>query len=352
MADDPPRVLFVEDDSGKRYVIARQLRAAGFEIAEAATGAEGLARLSPELDIAILDIKLPDMYGWDVCKQIKENPQTASIMVLELSATLATAQDRALGLELGADAYLVHPVELVELIATLRALHRLRRAERERERHRELFLGTVGHDLRNPLQTIMTAAQMLEESQTLTASERRTVATIDRTAERMRRLIDQMLTFTQGVAGGVPVRRELVDLRELCHAAVRELAASQEIAIEGQLAVPIAIDGDRMTQLVDNLVTNAIRYGRGRVMLQISRDADHAVIAVHNHGKPIAPDQLATLFDPYKRAARSPGGVGLGLYIVEQIARAHGGTVRVTSTAEAGTTFEVRIPITTATGGR
>jgi signal transduction histidine kinase len=352
MADKLPRVLFIEDDIGKRYVIAHQLRAAGFEIFEATTGAEGLATLSPELDIAILDIKLPDMYGWDVCRRIKENPQTASIMVLELSATRATAQDRALGLELGADAYLVHPVELIELIATLRALHRLRQAERERERHRELFLGTVGHDLRNPLQTIMTAAQMLEESQTLTASERRTVATIERTAERMRRLIDQMLTFTQGVAGGVPVRRELVDLRELCHVAVREHAASREIVIEGQLAVPIAIDAERMTQLVDNLVTNAIRYGQGRVTLRISRDADHAVIAVHNYGNPIAPDQLATLFDAYKRAARSPGGVGLGLYIVEQIARAHGGTVRVTSTAEAGTTFEVRIPITTATGGR
>ena len=71
-------------------------------------------------------MKLPDMYGWDICRKIKENPQTASIMVLELSATLATPHDRARGLELGADAYLIHPVELVELVATLRALFRLR----------------------------------------------------------------------------------------------------------------------------------------------------------------------------------------------------------------------------------
>jgi signal transduction histidine kinase len=352
MADKPPRVLFVEDDAGKRYVISRQLRAAGFEIVEAATGAEGLAKLSPALDIAILDIKLPDMYGWDICKRIKEDPQTAPIMVLELSATRATAQDRARGLELGADAYLVHPVELVELIATLRALHRLRRSERERERHRELFLGTVGHDLRNPLQTIMMAAQMLAESQTLTQPERRIVATIERTAERMRRLIDQLLIFTQGVAGGVPVHREPVDLLELCRAVVHEHANREiEVEVDAQLAVPIEIDGERVTQLVDNLVTNALRYGTGKVTLRVLREADPAVIAVHNYGTPIAPDQLATLFDPYKRAARSRGGVGLGLYIVEQIARAHGGTVQVTSTAEAGTTFEVRLPITTASGG-
>jgi signal transduction histidine kinase len=345
MVDRVPRVLFVEDDIGKRYVIARQLRAANFEIVEAATGTEGLARLTPELDIAILDIKLPDMYGWDICRKIKEDPQTASIMVLELSATLATPHDRARGLELGADAYLVHPVELVELVATLRALYRLRRAERERERQRELFLGTVGHDLRNPLQTILTATQLLETSRALGASERRIVSTIERTADRMRRLIDQLLIFTQGAAGGVPVQRQPLNLGELVRAAVREHAVSHDIVVGNALAAPVSVDPERVTQLLDNLVTNAIRYGTGRVTIRLSREADHALIAVHNSGPPIPPDKLDTLFDPYRRATSSQGGVGLGLYIVDQIARAHGGSTQVTSTAEAGTTFTVRLPI-------
>lgn len=345
MVDRTPRVLFVEDDIGKRYVIARQLRAAGFEIVEVTTGAEALATLTPDFDIAILDMKLPDMYGWDICRRIKENPQTASVMVLELSATLATPHDRARGLELGADAYLVHPVELVELVATLRALHRLRRAERERERQRELFLGTVGHDLRNPLQTILTASQVLAASQTLGGSERRIVSTIERTADRMRRLIDQLLVFTQGAAGGVPVQRQMVDLGELVRAAVREHAAGHDIVIDSALATPVSIDPERFTQLIDNLVTNAIRYGSGRVTIRLSREADRAVIAVHNGGEPIPPSKLDTLFDPYRRATSSQGGVGLGLYIVDQIARAHGGIVDVTSTAEAGTTFTIQLPI-------
>jgi signal transduction histidine kinase len=344
MVDRPPRVLFVEDDIGKRYVIARQLRAANFEIVEATTGAEALANLTPELDIVILDMKLPDMYGWDICRTIKENPQTASVMVLELSAALVTPHDRARGLEMGADAYLVHPVELVELIATLRALYRVRQAERDRERDRELFLGTVGHDLRNPLQTIVTATQVLAASQALGASERRVVSTIERTADRMRRLIDQLLTFTQGAAGGVPVHRQVVDLGELVRAAVREHAAGHDIAIDDQPAAPISIDPERITQLLDNLVTNALRYGTGRVTIRLSREADRAAIAVHNGGEPIPPGKLATLFDPYRRATRSQGGVGLGLYIVDQIARAHGGSVHVTSSAEAGTTFTVQLP--------
>ena len=345
MADKPTRVLFVEDDIGKRYVIARQLRAAGFDLVEAATGAEGLTKLSPEIDIAILDVKLPDMSGWDICKRIKQNPATASIMVLELSATLATAEDRARGLELGADAYLVHPVVIIELIATLRALYRLRKAERERERHRELFLGTVGHDLRNPLQTIFTATQVLAESPNLGALERRTIATIERTAERMRRLIDQLLIFTQGVAGGVPIHHESVDLGELCRGVAHEHGAQREVVVEDQLRAAVEADGERLTQLVDNLVTNAIRYGTGPITIRVARAAAGCAISVHNRGTPIDPEQIATLFDPYKRAVKKPGGVGLGLYIVEQIARAHGGAVAVTSTAEAGTTFEVQLPM-------
>lgn len=344
MGDRPPRVLFVEDDVGKRYVIARQLRDEGFDITEAATGSEGLAKLSPEFDIAILDMRLPDMHGSDICRKIKETPQTSSIMVLELSATFATPHDRARGLELGADAYLVHPVELVELVATLRSLLRLRQAERERERHRELFLGTVGHDLRNPLQTIMTATQVLSASAVLGAAERRVVSTIERTAERMRRLIDQLLTFTQGAAGGVPVQRQLVELGDLARAAVREHATSNDIAIVNELTGPISVDPERLTQLLDNLVTNATRYGTGRVTVRLAREADQVVISVHNGGAPIPPGKLDTLFDPYRRATSSRGGVGLGLYIVDQIARAHGGTVQVSSTAEAGTTFTILLP--------
>lgn len=344
MADNP-RVMFVEDDVGKRYVIARQLRAAEFEVVEAATGAEALAKLTPEFDVALLDMKLPDMYGWDLCKRIKENPQTSSIMVLELSATLATAQDRARGLELGADAYLVHPVEMIELIATLRALYRLRRAERDRERHRELFLGTVGHDLRNPLQTILTATQVLSGSRALGDGERKVVATIERTAERMRRLIDQLLIFTQGVAGGVPVQRQPVDVGDLVRAVAREHGGRREIEVDDRLGGALDVDPERITQLVDNLVTNAIRYGSGTVTVRLTREGDTAEISVHNLGTPIPPGKLDTLFDPYRRASSTRGGVGLGLYIVDQIARAHGGKVHVTSTAEDGTTFAVRLPV-------
>jgi len=178
---------------------------------------------------------------------------------------------------------------------------------------------------------------------TLEAMRAFTAARDERTPDELW-LCEHAPVFTQGVAGGVPVHRETVALGDLCRTVIHELAA-HEIVLDDQLGVPISVDPERISQVIDNLVTNAVRYGTGPVTVKLSRDGNFAEIAVHNDGPPIPREKLATLFDPYRRATSSRGGIGLGLYIVEQIARAHGGTVHVTSTAAHGTTFAVRIPM-------
>ena len=126
---DAPRVLVVDDTEGNRYAVARLLRGAGMVVSEAATGGEAL-RLVKELpDVVVLDIKLPDMTGYDVCREIKGSPVTGSIPVMHLSASYIENADRAYGLEAGADAYLTHPVDPTLLLATVRALMRAGRAE-------------------------------------------------------------------------------------------------------------------------------------------------------------------------------------------------------------------------------
>ena len=346
MNDSKPRVLFVEDDIGKRYVIARQLRMAGFEIDEAATGQEGLARVSPRHDVAILDVKLPDMDGWDLCKKIKSNPETAQVKVLELSATLATAEDRAHGLELGADCYLVHPVEIVELVAALRALIRLRSAERDRMRAQELLIATLGHDLRNPLNVISTGLSALIDSPALSDGDRATVQRLDRTAERMHRMIEQLMVFAQTLGGEViPVSRVQIDLGELVSQVVRDTrhSTARKIDVTVDLTDKVLGDLDKLNRLVDNLLANAIRHSDGPVKISVDRDGNHARLIFHNAGG-IPPQLLDNLFDPYTRSSRT-GGTGLGLYIVNQIARAHGGTVAVRSSEHEGTTFTVKLPL-------
>ena len=162
----------------------------------------------------------------------------------------------------------------------------------------------------------------------------------------MRRLIDQLMVFAQTLAGGRPVLAEPVDLHELVKQVVQEArhTTKHPIELDCTLDQPVLGDPDKLMRLVENLVLNAIRHGEGTVSVQLVRDDTHAKLAIHNGGPAIPEDQRAALFAPFTRTKES-GGVGLGLYIVDQIARAHRGTVRVESSEQAGTTFTVRLPL-------
>ncbi|MEH1865878.1 MAG: response regulator [Nostoc sp.] len=130
MSEPQVIILHIDDHEANRYVVTRILQNAGFTVVEAATGAAGLkAAVEHQPALVILDVKLPDINGFEVCRQIKANPETAFIPVLHLSASFVQSQDKAEGLDSGADGYLVQPVEPIELLATVRSLLRIRRAE-------------------------------------------------------------------------------------------------------------------------------------------------------------------------------------------------------------------------------
>lgn len=123
-------ILHVDDNETNRYVVKRMLKQAGFKIVEAATGEAGLELVAAQPpDLIILDVQLPDINGFEVCRRIKANPATTFIPILHLSASLVDSRDKAQGLDSGADGYLTQPVESIELIATVRSLLRIRRAE-------------------------------------------------------------------------------------------------------------------------------------------------------------------------------------------------------------------------------
>lgn len=125
------KILNVNDDDSNRYALSRILRKAGFEVLEAVTGAEALQQLADRPDLVLLDVQLPDLSGFEVCQRIKGDPATAGVAVVHLSAHFVETEDRAQGLDCGADAYLVHPVEARELVATVKAMLRVRSAEQE-----------------------------------------------------------------------------------------------------------------------------------------------------------------------------------------------------------------------------
>jgi signal transduction histidine kinase len=231
-----------------------------------------------------------------------------------------------------------------------------RLAERARERQeqlRETFVGILGHDLRTPLMVIMTASELLGE-QAESPETRKIAERLGRAAHRMRRLIEDMLDLTLSrIGGGIPVTIAPTDLEQVVRPAIDELIAASPVQVE------ISVEGDvggvwdeaRLEQVVTNLLRNAVEHGATEKPVRVSIDGSgaHRVrLSVKNHGPPIAPELIPTLFDPFRRGivgqhARGTG-VGLGLYITDQIVSAHGGAISVSSSERDGTIFTVELP--------
>lgn len=220
---------------------------------------------------------------------------------------------------------------------------------------RERFIGILGHDLRNPLQSITMSAELLMSAGQLDDLQRRSVLRISNAADRMARMINDLLDFTRGRMGGeFPITRVRCDVHAVCRQVIEELTAGHP---ERKLSFESSGDGwgnfdpDRLAQLVSNLAANALKHGDPNrpVKVTVQDHGSELSIAVHNEGKPIPEDQVSRLFDPFVQLpgdGRRPAsdGLGLGLYITQLIVQAHGGSVSVRSTAEEGTTFLVRLP--------
>ena len=158
-------ILNVDDSEGARYAKSRILTRAGFTVIEAADGNSALLRAREDKpDLVLLDVKLPDINGFEVCRLLKADPETRAVLVLQTSASYIGVADKIRALEGGADNYLFEPIEPEELVANVKALLRLGKVERELrdvDRRKDEFLATLAHELRNPLGPIRNAVELL-----------------------------------------------------------------------------------------------------------------------------------------------------------------------------------------------
>ena len=249
------------------------------------------------------------------------------------------------------------------------ALERARSHEAERVaraqaveigRLQEQLIAVVGHDLRSPLTAITTTAAALARRGGLDERQAVGLERIAGSAARMGAIIRDLLDLSVARSGrGLPVHREATDLAELARRAVQEAEAG---GAEGRLSLrsqgDSRVDADpvRLGQVLANLMDNALQHGAGSpVEVTVDGRPAEVLLQVHNGGPPIEPDLLPHVFEPFRRGevrAAEGGGrsasIGLGLFIVWEIMRAHGGTVAVRSSAAEGTTFEARLPRTPA----
>jgi PAS domain S-box-containing protein len=225
---------------------------------------------------------------------------------------------------------------------------------RQRADFERQLIGIVSHDLRNPLQAIQLSAATLLRRAGQDDRQTTAILRISNTAERMTRMIRDLLDFTRArLGGGLVLERRPLDLHALARQVVDEVQLAhpgRDVEVTSHGDAQGTWDEDRLAQLLGNLLNNAIAYGTPKSPVRVeTRGLDGDVLLeVANQGEPIAPEQLKRLFRPFERgenlAASAGRSIGLGLYIVDAIVRAHGGRIDVRSTAEEGTTFTVRLP--------
>ena len=219
------------------------------------------------------------------------------------------------------------------------------------DRFRDQFIGVLSHDLRTPLGAITAGAALLASPEDNPQRRSWGVTRIMNSAQRMERMVGDLLDVTQARLGGaIPLKRREVDFQQVCDEAIIEIRLRQPDAVV-QLETAGDLHGewdpDRLGQVVSNLVGNAIQHGGGTpVMVTANQDGSSIRLAVHNGGPPIPRELLPAVFEPLARGYVEAEGhsIGFGLFIARVIVSAHGGSIQVRSSADAGTTFTVSLP--------
>jgi signal transduction histidine kinase len=221
-------------------------------------------------------------------------------------------------------------------------------------RVREDVVAIVSHDLRTPLNAISLSATSLLKRGEVDERTAKVVGRIHSAADRASRMIRDLLDFNQARMRGIPVHREPLDFHEHVLRVVKEVRSAhpdRHIAFHSSGEGRGEWDGDRLAQVVTNLVGNALQHGPVGIPVRVSTrsEGSSVLLEVHNEnaGRAIPPEVMSNLFEPYRRgpeAGAGRGSLGLGLFITRQIVLAHGGNIDVRSTLEEGTTFTVRLP--------
>lgn len=356
-----PRVWLVDDSPLQRELAERALYP-HYELTSFADGPsmlETLERKAP--DVLVLDWQMPHLSGVDVCRYVRSRKDAAALPILMLSAQ-GTSETLLEALAAGANDYVKIPFHSAELLARVDALARLaslraRIAEVEAQLRleadfRECFIGILGHDLRQPLNAMIMLNHVLSRPDTPPAQAAQFLAVQRRTCERMKRMITELLDFTRNrPESGLPLKRAWIDWAHLLRETLDEIRTNypaRQIEFTAEGSCQGYWDQDRLTQLCSNLIDNAISHGSltRPVLVHLQAEIEHVVLRVSNVGGKLPPHALVTFFQPFRRAigkGRSGNGVGLGLYIVQQITRAHAGTIDVHNRDE-WIEFVVRLP--------
>ena len=357
-------ILNADDTEAARYAKSKILVRAGFRVIEASNGHDALAlALAEQPDLILLDTKMPDINGFEVCRRLKANPETQAISILQTSASFVRTTDKIAALDGGADNYLFEPIEPEELIANIKALIRLSHAEkeiREINRRKDVFLATLAHELRNPLGPIKNSIKLLQKLNPFNDDKNANLLdVISRQTDQMTRLVDDLLDVSRISQGKISLQIANVLANDFITAAIESSAKFIEDrghVIDIEIAAePLWIVGDkvRLVQIISNLLNNAAKFTpRGGVIrLRAYQSNDLLIIDIADDGIGLTESQQGSIFELFvqhgKTEDRAHEGLGIGLSLVKNLTLLHDADIKVFSLGlNKGSTFTVTFKIT------
>jgi two-component system sensor histidine kinase/response regulator len=359
----PIKFLVVDDIEENLVALEALLRRDGLRVLTARSGDEALELLLVhDVALALLDVQMPGMDGFELAELMRGTERTKHVPIIFITAGSRDPQRVFRGYESGAVDFLFKPIEpnvLKGKADVFFELHRQRQALADALRLNEMFVGILGHDLRNPLNTILTGTQVLER-QLVDERQLRTLQRMGAAGQRMNDMIEQLLDLTRArLADGAGFlrQREPVDMGALIQRTVDELRGAHpdhELTVEVHGDCRAMGDEARLLQLFSNLVANAIQHGAPGTPARVTAAGTEREIVVRVQNSGVIPAELLpTLFDPFRArpiTTSKGAGLGLGLFIAQQVALAHGGTVSVESSEATATVFTVRLARTGGAG--
>ncbi|MEM9159235.1 MAG: hybrid sensor histidine kinase/response regulator [Verrucomicrobiota bacterium] len=357
-------ILIVDDLPKNLQLVGTVLRNNGYRVSPAGSGQAALERLqNVKADLILLDLMMPEMDGLEVCEKLKENPDTADIPVIFLTAS-SELEHLLTAFELGAMDYITKPFYAPELLARVKTQIELKYSReallqantrlKELNNEKNEFMGIASHDLKSPLTSILGISQLIQASPDMSHEDiMKWVGKVEDQSQRMVYIIKNLLDANRLDRGEMRMNISIVSINSMVDEVISQLESSalnkeQELEFEcGAGQLPIRVDQNLMLQVLENLISNAIKYSPpGKtILIKTYSDLGKVIMEVSDEGPGLSREDQAQLFKRFARLTPEPTGgehsSGLGLSIVKRLVEGMGGEVWFRSELGKGSTFGV-----------
>jgi len=365
--DLAPKILIVDDSPLNTKLLKFILDEAGYETVVASNGEDGIAALEAEQpDLLLLDVMMPDIDGFEVCRRIKKDPANENLPIIFITA-LDQTEDIVKGFELGGVDYVTKPfnkkVLLVRIKNHIDLLTSRRKVERQAtdlaaaNRLKSRMFSIIGHDLRSPLGSLKLSLDFINRGLIDPRKEdfKDTVIKLLQSTDEGLNLLENLLGWAKSQSDALIVTPEEIELRDAIESIARLVKLNLDNKkIQLDLNIPedvrVMADLHMLNAIVRNLISNATKFTPtgGAITVTAAEDGDEVVIKVADTGVGIPPENLDKIFNPNVQTTtegtNKEGGSGLGLLLVQDFVQKNNGSISVESTVGEGTTFAFTLP--------